>query len=98
MADGGNALGSMQRLVEERSQQAATAQQTLMHLQQDHARLTANLRTAQDQAASRSVSPKAIISAALVHACILVYPGCSVPWKIQTVTAVHNISTVYKAM
>ena len=73
MADGGNALGSMQRLVEERSQQAATAQQALMHLQQDHARLTANLRTAQDQAASRSVSPKAIISAALgacLHPCL----------------------------
>ena len=56
MADGGNALGSMQRLVEERTQQAATAQQALMHLQQDHTRLTANLRTAQEQAASRSTS------------------------------------------
>lgn len=54
MADGGNALGSMQRLVEERTQQASTAQQALMHLQQDHARLNANLRTAQEQAASRS--------------------------------------------
>ena len=56
MADGGNALGSMQRLVEERTQQAATAQQALMHLQQDHARLTASLRTAQEQAASRWIS------------------------------------------
>lgn len=56
MADGGNALGSMQRLVEERTQQAATAQQALMHLQQDHTRLTANLCTAQQQAASRLVS------------------------------------------
>lgn len=55
MADGGNALGSMQRLVEERTQQALTAQQALMQLQQDHARLTANLQTAQEQAASRLV-------------------------------------------
>ncbi|KAL3143881.1 hypothetical protein ABBQ32_003696 [Trebouxia sp. C0010 RCD-2024] len=56
MADGGSALGSMQRLVEERTQQALTAQQALMQLQQDHARLSANLQTAQEQAASRQGS------------------------------------------
>ena len=56
MADGGNALGSMQRLVEERTQQATTAQQALLHLQQDHARLTANLHIAQEQAAMRLAS------------------------------------------
>ena len=54
MADGGNALGSMQRLVEERTQQASTTRQALIQLQQEHARLTANLRAAQEQAASRS--------------------------------------------
>lgn len=72
MADGGNALGSMQRLVEERTQQAATAQQALLHLQQDHARLTANLRTAQEQAASRSFDLQNSLSpcAMLLIACL----------------------------
>lgn len=56
MADGGTALGSMQRLVEERTQQATTAQQALLHLQQDHTRLTANLHIAQEQAAIRLAS------------------------------------------
>ena len=54
MAEGGSALGSMQRLLQERTLQASSAQQALMQLQQDHARLTTSLRTAQDQAASRS--------------------------------------------
>ena len=57
MADGGSALASMQRLVEERTQQASTAQQALIQLQQEHAHLTAHMRTLQDQAASRSVPP-----------------------------------------
>ena len=55
MADGGAALASMQRLVEERTQQASTAQQALMQLQQEHTRLSAHTRTLQDQATSRSV-------------------------------------------
>ena len=46
----------MQRLVEERSQQASRAQQALVQLQQDHARLTANLHIAQEQAAMRLAS------------------------------------------
>ena len=56
MAEGGSALAGMQRLVEERTQQASAARQALMQLQQEHARLTAHLHTAQDQAAARSVS------------------------------------------
>ncbi|KAL0037207.1 hypothetical protein WJX79_006059 [Trebouxia sp. C0005] len=56
MADGGSALASMQRLVEERTQQASTAQQALIQLQQEHAHLTAHMRTLQDQAASRQDS------------------------------------------
>ncbi len=55
MADGGSALAGMQRLVEERTHQASTAQQALMQLQQEHATLSVHLRTAQDQAAMRSV-------------------------------------------
>lgn len=54
MAEGATALASMQRLVEERTQQASSAQQALMQAQQDQASLTARLRTAQDQAALRS--------------------------------------------
>ena len=61
MADGGSALASMQRLVEERTQQASTAQQALMQLQQEHAHLTAHMRTLQDQAASRSVLPLSLL-------------------------------------
>ena len=89
MADGGNALGSMQRLVEERTQQAATAQQALMHLQQDHARLTASLRTAQEQAASRLVSSQKSLSPCIQSeqqfVCIT-YPGfvaLDIPWRRQ---------------
>ena len=88
MADGGNALGSMQRLVEERTQQALTAQQALMHLQQDHARLTANLQTAQQQAASRSLPPSSHdcdapgaclpVACPLLSACAECWlPGCN---------------------
>lgn len=53
MAEGATALASMQRMVEERTHQATTAQQALMQLQQEQAHLTARLRTAQDQAALR---------------------------------------------
>lgn len=75
MADGGSALGSMQRLVEERTQQALTAQQALMQLQQDHARLSANLQTAQEQAASRFAPPP--VTNAAPGACRpILYPGC----------------------
>ncbi len=70
MADGGSALASMQRLVEERTQQASTAQQALMHLQQEHARLTAHMRTVQDQAASGSVLPPSrLLCFAQCHLC-----------------------------
>ena len=55
MADGGSALAGMQRLVEDRTQQASAAQQALMQLQQEHAQLAAHMRNAQDQAAARSV-------------------------------------------
>ncbi|DBA88229.1 TPA: hypothetical protein ACH3X1_016587 [Trebouxia sp. C0004] len=53
MADGGSALASMQRLVEERTQQASTAQQALMQLQQDHAHLTAHMHSLQHLAPPR---------------------------------------------
>ena len=53
MAEGAIALASMQRMVEERTQQATSAQQALMQLQQEQANLTARLHTAQDQAALR---------------------------------------------
>lgn len=51
MAEGGTALASMQRLVEERTQQASSAQQALMQLQQDHAHLTSRLQPAQHHTA-----------------------------------------------
>ena len=53
MAEGAIALASMQRMVEERTQQATSAQQALMQLQQEQANLSARLHTAQDQAALR---------------------------------------------
>ena len=56
MADGGSALASMQRLVEERTQQASAAQQQAMQLQRDHSLLAARLATAQDQADARYTS------------------------------------------
>ena len=57
MAEGATALASMQRMVEERTQQASSAQQALMQAQQEQANLTARLHTAQDQAALRWVHP-----------------------------------------
>ena len=71
MADGGSALASMQRLVEERTQQASTAQQALMHLQQDHAHLTAHMRTLQDQAVSR------LVCCLYLACCILHHVSCA---------------------
>ena len=52
-AEGATALASMQRLVEERGQQAWAARQALLHLQQDHAHLTSRLQAAQQQPALR---------------------------------------------
>ena len=57
MADGGSALGSMQRLLEERTQQASTAQQALMQLQQDHARLSLSLRHSSAASCSQACPP-----------------------------------------
>ena len=56
MAEGGSALAGMQRLVEERAQQAQAAQHQLLQLQQDQAHLTARLRQAQDEADARSIA------------------------------------------